>query len=77
MLYVVCKAKNDTARNEAQPIYNPENWEIIKFVKCRKNASYKTFNSIFSPLYQQLSKESEGKPQRLRWWHFKDSEVIR
>ena len=72
MIYVICKAKNEIASNEQIVKYNPENWEIIETVKCRKNASYDARNNIFSPIYQRLSKE---QPTHIRLWDFTEEEI--
>ena len=73
MLYIVCKAKNSIALNEQKPKYNPNNWEIIESVKCRKNATTKTWESAFYPVYQKLRKRYAGENYRL--WNFKQDEI--
>lgn len=77
MLYVICKAKNEISNNEENPKFNSENWEVLETVKCRKNATMKMYNSIFSPIYQRLSKELGNNSQNfIRIWNFKEEEII-
>jgi hypothetical protein len=73
MLYIICKAKNEVAMNEHNPVFNTENWEVLETVQCRKNASMKTYNSIFSPIYQRLTRD---KHECIRLWNFKEEEII-
>jgi len=78
MLYVICKAKNKIASNERTPKYNPENWEIIETVKCRKNATMKTYDSIFVPVYQRLIPNGHGynsEQEHIRLWNFKEEDI--
>jgi hypothetical protein len=70
MIYTICKAKNKIASNEEAPIFNYENWEIIRVVKCRKNATKKTWDSIFSPIYQELVEKFKDEGYGVRFWHF-------
>jgi hypothetical protein len=74
MLYVVCKAKNEIALNEQNPKYDPQNWEVLETAKCRSNATIKTWESVFCPIYQKLSERFAGEHYRL--WNFKDSEIM-
>lgn len=73
MLYFVCKAKNEFAMNEHEPKFNFENWEIIETANCRKNATVKTWESVFYPIYQKLS--ALYTPEKYRLWNFKASEI--
>jgi hypothetical protein len=75
MVYIVCKAKNEIALNEEAPKYNPNNWEILESAKCRSNATTKTWESVFYPIYQKLGKKYAGKNYRL--WNFKEEEIIK
>ena len=54
MMYAVCKAKNEQAHNEINPVFNLENWEIQRYIKCRKNAARKTRDKIFKDIYDEL-----------------------
>ena len=72
MLYIVCKAKNEIAMNEQEPKFNSENWEILEKVKCRKNATIKTYHSIFGSIYEKYNKEFIDN---YRIWNFKESEI--
>jgi hypothetical protein len=73
MLYIVCKAKNEIALNEQNPKFDPENWEILESVKCRSNATTKTWEHAFYPIYQKFGKKYAGKHYRL--WNFKKDEI--
>jgi len=73
MLYTICKAKNKIASNEQNPIFNPQNWEVLESVKCRSNATTKTWESVFYPIYQKLGERYAG--ERYRLWNFKENEM--
>lgn len=73
MLYFICKAKNKIAMNEQEPKFNSENWEIIETANCRKNATQKTWELVFYPIYQRL-RELYGSEQ-YRLWNFKMTDV--
>jgi hypothetical protein len=75
MLYYVCKAKNDMARNEHEPQFNPDNWEIITTANCRSNATTKTWHSVFYPIYEKL-RELYGT-EGYRLWNFKECEITK
>ena len=72
MLYIICKAKNEIAMNEQKPEFNPKNWEVLETVKCRKNASLKTYHLIFSPINEKYRKEFI---ENYRLWNFKENEI--
>lgn len=72
MVYTICKAKNEIARYEHNPKFNPENWEVLETVKCRKNASLKTYHSVFYPIYEKYRKEFI---ENYRLWNFKENEI--
>ena len=73
MLYTICKAKNEIALNEQTPKFDPKNWEIIESAKCRSNATTKTWESVFCPIYQKLGERFAG--ERYRLWYFKENEM--
>lgn len=72
MLYVICKARNKIAMNEHNPKFNPENWEILETARCRKNASLKTYDSVFIPIYEKYRKKFI---KNYRLWNFKANEI--
>ena len=78
MLYAICAAKNKIAANEKNPVYTPDNWEIRKFVKCRKNASHETWEQIFLPAYKAAANGVNwlSPNGHSRFWHFPESELM-
>jgi len=76
MLYAVCKAKNKDAQNEEFPKYSSDNWEVKTLVRCRKNASLKTFEKAFLPVFQKITQEEQEEGQKIRLWRFEASEII-
>ena len=74
MNYLICIAKNDQARNEQNPKYDPDNWQIMKLVKCRVNASDKTIREKFIPHFKAITDRYGRINTRL--WYFTEQEII-
>jgi hypothetical protein len=74
MIYMVCVAKNEIAMNEKEPVFNSDNWEFVESFKCRSNASPKTFDSAYQPVFKRIKEKHENEDFRL--WYFKQYEVV-
>ena len=75
MVYTMCKAKTDKAMNDHAPTFDPEHWEVIEDVICRKNASRKAWELAFQPVYEKLGERYRCDGYRYRLWNFEKATI--